>query len=234
VEQSELSVREFYEKHARSCDPKDFQSHVKRTLHGKPVEPDQVEMIADAIVKGLKLESPDVLLDLCCGNGAITNLILARCRGGVGVDFTPYLIEVAKNNFERPPHRLYRLSEVSEYVEETDDAERFTKVLCYGAFQYVLESKSVAVLLTLRRRFPNVRHVFLGNLPDLDRAAAFFRRDVWPLEDLRRHDTALGIWRTEEELTKLAATCGWHAAISRMPCSYYGAHYRFDAILTAA
>jgi SAM-dependent methyltransferase len=238
VEQSEINVRSLYESHARSCDPKDFQSHVMRTPHGKPVAQDQVAMIADGIVSGLNVEPHDVLLDLCCGNGAITDLIFARCRGGVGVDFTPYLIEVAKTNFEAAPARIYELRDACEYVETTDDTERFTKTMCYGAFQCLLESKSARMLVALRRRFPNVRRVLLGNLPDLDRAEIFWRQDVgsdpWPLQDLRRHDTPFGTWRTAEEVTKFAAACGWHTEISRMPPPYFCAHYRFDAILTAS
>ena len=135
MEQSERDVRSLYEAHARSCNPKDFQSQVMRTPHGKPVGQDQIALIIEGMGRGLDIAPDDVVLDLCCGNGAITDLIFARCRGGVGVDFTSYLIEVAKTNFERPPDRVYRLADVQEYVETTDDTERFTKVMCYGAFQ---------------------------------------------------------------------------------------------------
>lgn len=237
MEQSELDVQSLYETHARSCDPKDFQSHVMRTPHGKPVAPDQVAMIVDGILRALDIGPHDVLLDLCCGNGVITDSIFARCRGGVGVDFTPYLIEVAKANFEGTLGRRYVLSDACEYVETTDDAQRYTKAMCYGAFQCLLESKASTILLALRRRFPGLRRVLLGNLPDLDRAGLFWRQDVgsepWPLEQLRRHDTPFGIWRTEEEVKRLAAACGWDAQISRMPPPYFCSHYRFDAILTA-
>src|SRR5579872_5262431 len=127
MEQSEIDVREFYEKHARSRDPKDFQSQVLRAPHGRPVGSEQVDMLVDAIARGLDIKADDVVLDLCCGNGVITDRIFAQCSGGVGVDFTPYLIDVAKENFERIPDRLYQLSDVAMYAETTDDAVRFTK-----------------------------------------------------------------------------------------------------------
>ena len=167
MEQTEEEVRSLYEKHARTCDPKDFQSQVMRTPHGKPVGQDQVTLIIEGIARGLAIEPDDVVLDLCCGNGVITNPIFERCRGGVGVDFTPYLIEVAKANFEKIPDRLFWLSDVCEYVETTDDTARITKVMCYGAFQCLLERKSAGVLIALRKRFPSVQRVLLGNLPDL-------------------------------------------------------------------
>jgi SAM-dependent methyltransferase len=236
MEQTEREIQLLYEKHARSCNPKDFQSQVMRTPHGKPVGHEQIALMVDGIGKGLDIGAQDLLLDLCCGNGAITDPIFARCRGGVGVDFTPYLIEVAKANFERPPDRLFRLADALEYVETTDDTGRFTKVMCYGAFQCLMESKAAGVLVTLRRRFPNVQRVLLGNLPDLDRAGLFWRQDVgsepWSLFDLKRHDTPFGIWRTVEEVRKLTTSCGWDTEISRMPSQYFCAHYRFDAVLT--
>ena len=236
MEQSEIDVQSLYERHARTCDPKDFQSQVMRTPHGKPVSQDQVTLIIEGIARGLAIEPGDVVLDLCCGNGVITNPIFERCRGGTGVDFTPFLIEVAKANFEKIPDRLFRLSDVCEYVETTDDTARVTKVMCYGAFQCLLERKSAGMLIALRKRFPSVRRVLLGNLPDLDRAGLFWRQDVgsepWPLQDLKRHDTPFGIWRTEEEVRKLTTDCGWRTTITRMPPPYFCAHYRFDAILT--
>jgi SAM-dependent methyltransferase len=235
---SETNLALLYETHARSCDPKDFQSQVMRTPHGKPVGQDQVAMIVEAIGEGLDLRPQDVVLDLCCGNGAITDPVFGRCRGGLGVDFTPYLIEVAKANFEKPPNRLFRLADAVEYVETIDDTERFTKAFCYGAFQCLSEAKAAAILVALCRRFPNLQRMFIGNLPDLARAEAFFREDTNseppPLAELRRHDTLFGTWRTEDEVSKLTRACGWDAEISRMPREYFGAHFRFDATLTAA
>ena len=177
-------------------------------------------MIIESVARGLAIASDDIVLDLCCGNGAITDPVLARCRGGVGVDRSPYLIEVAKANFERATDRLYRLSDALEYVKTTDDTDHITKVMCYGAFQYLSEVSAADALLALRRRFPSVQRMFIGNLPDLAQAEIFWREHFgsqsWSLHDLKRHDTHFGIWRTEDEVTKLAAVSGWRAEISRM------------------
>jgi SAM-dependent methyltransferase len=236
MEQSEIDLQALYEAHARSCDPTDLQSQVLRTPHGKPVGEDQVALIVNGIKKNLELESDDVLLDLCCGNGAITSHVFPACKGGVGVDFTPFLIEVAQKNFEQRPDRIFRLADVLEYVETTDECQRFTKVLCYGAFQCLIQKKAIGVLTALQKRFINVRRILLGNLPDLDCAGIFWRQelgsDPWPLEQLRRHDTPFGTWRSEREVGELAAECGWRAAFWRMPSGFYSAHFRFDATLT--
>ena len=76
-----------------------------------------------------------------------------------------------------------------------------------------------------------LRRMFIGNLPDLARVGKFFESNIPAPDGLRRHDTLLGIWRTEPEIAKLAADCGWRAEFSRMPSAFYGAHFRFDATL---
>lgn len=227
------ALASLYESHARSCDPKDFQAQVMRNPHGKSVDDRQVVMILEAIARGLDIAPRDILLDLCCGNGALTDPIFARCRGGLGVDFTPYLIEVAKLNFERSPSRAYELADVQDFLETTLDTGRFTKVLCYGAFQCLSETKAATVLMTLRRRFPNVQRMLIGNLPDLDHAAMFFNENVPSIEHLKDPETPFGIWRTEDEVRKLARDCGWRAQVSRMPSGFYSEGWRFDATLTA-
>jgi SAM-dependent methyltransferase len=225
-----------YETAARASDPKDFQSQVLRTPRGRPVQQEQVDMIIESIVRCLNIASADIVLDLCCGNGAITDPILALCQGGVGVDRSDYLIEIAKENFERKADRLYYLSDVLEYLKTTEDTNRITKVMCYGAFQYLNEAKAAESLLVIRNRFPNVERFFIGNLPDLARADIFWREHFgtqsWGLHDLKRNDTHFGIWRTRHEFTQLAAACGWAVEISQMPSDYYGASFRYDATLS--
>jgi hypothetical protein len=67
----------------------------------------------------------------------------------------------------------------------------------------------------------------LGNLPDPARAAAF-----WPgeLPALREKRSDIGLWRSPNELAELAGP-GWRLRTSNMPAAFFGAHYRFDAVL---
>ncbi len=88
-----------HKEYPKTCQPHDFWSQVKRTVNGVPVGEDQVALIERAITSGLQLKQNDYLLDLCCGNGALSTRIFQRCLGGLGVDFSEYLIDVAKNNF---------------------------------------------------------------------------------------------------------------------------------------
>ena len=89
-----------------------------------------------AIRTGLDLRAEDVVLDLACGNGALSARLFDSCAGLVGVDASEYLIEVAKANFELVPRYTFLLDDAAHYAESEPEPERFSKVLCYGSFSY--------------------------------------------------------------------------------------------------
>src|SRR5690348_16761296 len=112
--------------HPEECDPEDLWGQVKRTVNGNPVPEEQIEMIVQAIASGLDLAEDDVVLDLCCGNGALTTRIFQRCKGGLGVDYSKFLIEIANTRHCTRPSEQYLLSDALLYLETEDQPERFT------------------------------------------------------------------------------------------------------------
>ncbi|MBI1731274.1 MAG: class I SAM-dependent methyltransferase [Gammaproteobacteria bacterium] len=227
-----MSNEYFYKEFPKTCAPDDFWGQVRRTVNGRPVDDHQIRMIVDAVSSGLELVQSEILLDLCCGNGALTTQIIARCRAGVGVDFSEVLIKVARSNFSKPDHEEYVLEDVNRFVAQYPDPGRFHKAMCYGSFQYLPEAEAQSVLGTLRDRFRSLRRVFIGNLPDLDRIGRFFRDAPMPEGIEIDPGSPVGIWRSQEQFARLARTCGWSVEFRQMPADYYAAHYRYDAVLT--
>lgn len=225
---------EFYKLFPESCAPDDYWRQVGRTVNGKPVSEAQIGMIVDAVNAGLELGKEDCLLDLCCGNGALTRYFLSRCRGGVGIDFSPSLIKIARRDFLHRTSESYELMDAVDYVQHTTHPERFTKSLCYGAFQYLPSSAAAVLLATLRQRFSRVTHFYIGNLPDKALMHRHFDQRSYTLGIENRADSVIGIWRTESEFADLANEHGWNCRILRMPEQFYGAAYRYDALLTPA
>jgi SAM-dependent methyltransferase len=222
----------FYKEHPKTCSPDDFWGQVKRTVNGMPVSQDQIDMIVNAVVAGLELNQDDILLDLCCGNGALSALLFRHCRGGLGVDFSEYLISVANANFSAPPHETYMLQDVVEYCGNPVTPERFTKMVCYGSFPFIEYERAEAMLRLLGENFPSLARAFIGNCPDRELMAEFFGdRQLEPGTE-NDPDSPIGIWRSQEEFIALANRCGWHAVIHKMPPQYYAAHYRYDVILS--
>ncbi len=223
-----------YHEYPKTLPPDDFWGQVRRTVNGQPVPAEQIDLIVQAVCDLLELGAEDDLLDVACGNGALTNLLAPACRNVVGVDHSEYLVDVARRNFEDAPRVTFTLGDAADSAEHEPLPERFTKVLCYGSFSFFPDATARRWLATLARRFSGVQYVLLGNLPDRDRAPAFYGDRAGWQASLEDPDAPIGIWRSADEVTALAAACGWHAHLSVMPPPYYARHYRFDALLERA
>ncbi len=220
-----------HDAHARTRPPEDFWGQIRRTVNGQPVSQEQIDLILAAVRNALRLGADDTLLDLACGNGALSSALFDQCHAYLGVDFSEYLITVAKQYFEAPPHFLFLLQSAPEYAVNEPDPTQFTKVLCYGSFSYFPADSAVRLLRDLHERFTGVDTVFIGNLPDKDRATDFYKTAQPNAAELADHASQIGIWRTRDEFAELAATVGWRASFSVMPSAFYASYYRYDVTL---
>lgn len=221
-----------HDEYAKTRASDDFWGQVRRTVQGKPVSKEQIKMIVATIKSNLEIKPKDILLDLACGNGALSHLLFDSCTEYQGVDLSEYLISVAKKNFENLPHYRFTTQGAEEYVRQETQPERFTKVLCYGSFQYFPAADAAEVLRRLFEKFSNVQAVFIGNLPDKDRATEFYKETPPTIDELRDCYSQIGIWRTRNEFADLAGNLGWKVKFSTMPAKFYASHYRYDALLS--
>lgn len=220
-----------YKEYPKTLPADDFWGQVRRTVYGKPLPDEQIQMIVGAVRTGLELQRDDVVLDLACGNGALSRYLYDGCRGLLGVDYSEYLIEVAKRNFEQPPAFTYRCLDAATYVRTEAEPQRFTKALCYGSFAFFPDADARQVLAGLRRRFTALRRFYLGNLPDKERAGNFYPAGKDYTGELADHAAQIGIWRSRQEFAALATAAGWQIRFVQMPPEFFGAHYRYDAVL---
>jgi hypothetical protein len=118
-----------------------------------------------------------------------------------------------------------------DYVGSEKEPLRFTKVLCYGAFQYLPHEIAETVLTLLHQRFVNATSFFIGNLPDKDKIATFYPPETDYSALINDPSSPLGIWRTKNEFDELAKKTGWKTEFSTMSKDFCAAHYRYDVIL---
>jgi SAM-dependent methyltransferase len=220
-----------HDAHARSVPADAYWKQVRRTVGGEPVGEAQIELIVRAIVAGLSLAKSDVVLDLACGNGALSAHLFDRCLGLVGIDNSPRLIQVAQSDFARPPNYRFELSDAVSYLAQEQDPARFTKVLIYGAFQYFSRDDAGLILEYLGEGFDHVTKVFIGNLPDRRHSDRFYRDRIPTEAELGDHEARMGVWYLVEEFQAMADAAGWRASVSHMPADFYASDYRFDVTL---
>jgi cyclopropane fatty-acyl-phospholipid synthase-like methyltransferase len=219
-----------HEEYPKTLARDDFWGQIRRTIKGRRITEEEVTTLVDHLRELLELRPSDVLLDLCCGNGALSARLFDGCAGCVGADLSPYLIEIAKEYFERPPAYVFFYADAAEFAASVERPESFTKILCYGAFQYLSPATVDGFMRAASQRFPSVRRVVLGNLPDRDRARRFFR-EGYTDSDLGDHQSQIGRWWSADEVRALGARFGWEVATTRMSEDFFNAEYRFDAIL---
>ena len=232
MQNNNATYRKFdHNEYAKTRAQDDFWGQIRRTVQGEPVSAEQIKMIVDAIHAALRLKPDDNLLDLACGNGALSHLLFDSCAALQGVDFSEHLISVAKKNFEKLPNYRFAMQGAAEYLRQEMHPERFSKVLCYGSFSYFPAADAIEVLRTLDEKFTNVHSVFIGNLPDKDRAGAFYKTRQVSTKEMSDNTSQIGIWRTQSEFAQLAGETGWKASFSTMPVNYYASYYRYDVLL---
>jgi cyclopropane fatty-acyl-phospholipid synthase-like methyltransferase len=219
-----------YDVHARSVAADAYWKQVRRTVNGEPIAEGQIILIVNAIVTGLSLAPSDVVLDLACGNGALSSYLFDKCAGLVGIDISPYLIEIAEKNFARTPNFRFHTEDVASYLMQEHDPSIFTKALIYGAFQYFSRNDAVLVLKRLKERFSGVTKVFIGNIPNR-RQADRFLGELKTAAELNDHEARIGVWYWPEEFEEVAQAAGWDASCSYMPADFDASSYRFDVTL---
>ena len=150
-----------FKEYPKTLAPDDFWGQIKRSVNGQPVSEEQIQLIVATIKDALAFQPGDRLLDLACGNGALSRYFFDDCAEVYGVDYSEVLIEVAKRYFEQLPLRRFDLADVGEYIVAETDPARFTKVLCYGSFPYFPEATARLVLTRLCRDYSQVERVFI-------------------------------------------------------------------------
>jgi hypothetical protein len=217
----------------KEFDRTEFWRQVARTVNGEPFSAEQIQMIVDATKSALLLSPPDVLLDLACGNGALSSRFYDFCSELQGVDRSEYLIGVAKEFFEVIPHYTYNTADVGDFLKTCRTPNRYSKCLCYGSFAYFSRPLGETILKTLAERFTSISRVFLGNIPDRSAAPSFFAaRGLDYRSRIDEPDSAIGLWWAQSDLCNLANKQGWFVEVRTMPVGFPGSHYRFDVALT--
>lgn len=222
-----------YDRHARSLPEQAFWEQVKRTIGGKPVTEEQIALIVDQCRGLLDFRSDESFLDLCCGNGALTARVFEGARGGVGVDISTRLIDVARGHFARPGFR-YEVADVVEWAETAEIPDPAPSVaLLYGSINYLSPAEVARLLGALRLRFTSLRRLVIGNVADRDRMNAFYTEKTYEPGIENRPDSAIGYWWRQGDFSDTASEAGWKTEVHRMPPGFFSAHYRYDLCLTA-
>lgn len=208
---------------------------VGKTVNGRPVPESLLDSMTADVVRALRIDERDRMLDLCCGNGLLTFRCAKHCSCILGVDFSEPLIRIARTHFSAP-NIEYLLSDALA-LPPSILREGFSKILLYEAIQHLTTEEAERLLGALRESPCAGAPVLLGSIPDRERIWNFYdtreRREEY---DRRFRDgtEAIGHWWTPSEIIELGRRRGYEVEILSPDPELHVAHYRFDALLSPA
>lgn len=219
-----MQWQQFWDKQAEASDADQQVGRITRD--GKAVAP---EIIAAHIAQLLDLQADDKLLDVCCGNGALTHLLAKKAAFCSGVDLSPKQIELAKNRYPAGDWHCLPAQEVTQL------SRQYHKIALYFSFQYFTrDAEALAVLQALKSVLLPGGRILLGDIPDAAHwwtyYGSWWARLRWLWHRLLSREDMGRFWR-QIDLARLAQQAGLNIRFLAEPAELPFAWYRFDAIL---
>lgn len=223
--------KEYWGQKASECSENEFFRQVDRTIAGQP-DVESVNESLDRIMDVLEIEQTDLVLDLCCGNGIITQKISEKCKMAAGVDYSESLIEIARKYFNAPKVSYYCSSilniGLSEFV-----GSQFSKIYMLGSLQYFKVEDLEIILNVIKKCSKPGFQVFIEGIPDIDRIWNFYNTEELRDEYRRRierKEERIGTWWNREEIIEICSQNNFSCKV--FPSAESCAHYRFDIWLS--
>lgn len=205
---------------------------VGRTVNKQPISEEHFDAIINDISEKLALGADDVLLDLCCGNGSISNRLAPLCKTVTGVDFTEELIDDLRRNKQH----ANITEQVGDVNELQFDPAAFDKILLYFSLQHFSHAQATRLLLSAVQWLKPGGRFLIGDIPDSARTWNFFNtpeREAIYFDGLKNEQPVIGVWYDKMFMEKLAHYAGFsECKIYDQPEGFFNAHYRFDVLLT--
>ncbi|MFN3530607.1 MAG: class I SAM-dependent methyltransferase [Bacteroidia bacterium] len=187
------------------------------------------QRIANHISIQLELQPTDRLLDVCCGNGSLSNLLAPKVYHCLGVDFSQQLIAKARL-YES--ERLYFVR--ADAMQLSGLGQSFNKINLYFSFQYFDSyEKGLRVLSEMNSLLEPGGRIFIGDTPDARKWHLYYNS---PIKKLRYYyqrfkgKEPMGKFWQPQEFEKMAEWLGLNVQIFAEPEDLPYAWYRFDAV----
>jgi 2-polyprenyl-3-methyl-5-hydroxy-6-metoxy-1,4-benzoquinol methylase len=216
-------------------DETEFLKQVGKTVHGQSISDDQFKQIILEMTDRLDLGSDDVVLDLCCGNGLITNEFARVVRSIVGVDYSLSLINIARK-YHSPRNTYYINTSIFDLTrEDIEDFIPFSKVYMYEALQHFQRKDLFRILRFILPICTKNVVIFFGSVPDKARLWKFYDSPMRRLNYLKRklqRQEAIGTWWKRGFIQDVCNRMGLHCEFFQQHEMLHTSHYRFDFRVT--
>lgn len=106
----------------------------------------------------------DVILDIGCGRGELTNAMARTAKKVIGVDYSEDAIKIAKKHFEGKENLEYICGD----IVKMDFPEKFNKVVMADVFEHIQADAMDTLLRTLSQKIEQNAVLYIHTAPNLD------------------------------------------------------------------
>jgi len=162
-----MNWKDFWNKKAQSENP---NLQVGRIKANNEIGDQHLELITASIIDLLRIKASDELLDVCCGNGLLTEMLAPYCKSIVGIDFSDSLIHNAYHN-KKANNTSYFLADARNFSLE----RKFDKIYLYFSFQY-FESNKIGenVIRQMLEHLKPGGKILIGDIPNEEKWAVYY------------------------------------------------------------
>jgi len=210
---------------------------VQRTASGVPLTTVQMDRYIQYLKQVLDLQESESyhlqLLDLCCGNGWITNKLSAHYQQCLGLDFSKELIRYAKEHFgsNKVAFENTEISNLSLYTKEN----YYDHIIWLFSLQYFSTSDFESILPKLKNVLNEGGVILLGDIPLKNKQATMYSgiksKFKYYLKYWLNRESTGKFW-SPLELDGIVNRNGMKGQYLKQPASLPYAHYRFDYLIT--
>lgn len=203
-------------------------------------EEKQLEEFAAYIAAQLELKSSDVLLDMCCGNGILTQHLARYCKAVLGVDFSQRHIDHARTYVTAP--NAHFVCGNALHLNKLDlsgipaFSEGFTKsTLCFSFQYFETVDQGKEVVEQIFQRMGADAKLLLVDVPDRDRWFVYYnsiRKMLRLIRQMMQQRNDMGKFWSEDELAFIARATGTSGKKILQPRHFPYAHYRMDYLFS--
>jgi cyclopropane fatty-acyl-phospholipid synthase-like methyltransferase len=232
-----MDWRRYWEDFPARFGEEEFCKQVGRTAHGgKPTPEAELQIAIDQVQQGLGLCADDRLLDLCCGNGLLTQRLASDVSHVTGIDFSQVMVETARRHHQRP-NTCFERGSVLDLAAALPNLEQpFTKACLLESLHYFGPHEFEAILIGLSAVARGDAVFYFSGITDAAKQDLFYDTEERRRERARRladGTDVMGHWWTRDELLDVAHRRGLECEFIPQDPRLNTAHYRFDLKLTA-
>ena len=207
---------------------KSLLNQVQRNSNTKD---DGLLLVETHLVELLNLSNSDTLLDVCCGNGLITNRLSKYCSAVLGIDFSPLLIDVATQNNTYSSVE-YLTGDATTITKITN--QKFDKIVLNFSFQYFNFEEGLKVVSEMKKLLNPKGIILLGDIPNQKYFWAYYNtlpKRFFYFKQWLFMQPKMGKFWSEQEMMKLARLNNLKGTFLKQNETLPHAHYRFDFVL---